>query len=140
MRRKLSLALMMVLAAGAAAQASPIGLWRAKDGAQIRVSACGKQMLCGFIAATAQRVDPATGKPPVDKNNPDPAKRKRPLVGVEILIGMAPHAPGNWSGRLYNDDDGKTYDGKLKELGPKEIRIEGCAGALCGGQELSRVK
>ena len=55
MRRKLFLALTMVLAAGAAAQASPIGLWRAKDGAQIRVSACGKQMLCGFIAATAQR-------------------------------------------------------------------------------------
>ena len=53
---------------------------------------------------------------------------------------MVPRGPGEWAGRLYNDDDGKTYDGKLKELGPKEIRIEGCAGALCGGQELARVK
>ena len=138
--RALALALTILIAASAAAHASPIGLWRAKDGAQIRVSSCGKQKLCGFIATTSQRIDPATGKAPVDKNNPDPAKRKRPLVGVEILIGMAPSAPGEWSGRLYNDDDGKTYDGKLKELGPREIRIEGCAGALCGGQELARVK
>ena len=138
--RALALALTILIAASAAAQASPVGLWRAKDGAQIRVSSCGKQKLCGFIATTSQRIDPSTGKAPVDKNNPDPAKRKRPLVGVEILIGMAPSAPGEWSGRLYNDDDGKTYDGKLKELGPKNIRIEGCAGALCGGQELSRVK
>ena len=138
--RALAPALTILIAASAAAQAAPVGLWRAKDGAQIRVSSCGKQKLCGFIATTSQRIAPATGKAPVDKNNPDPAKRKRPLVGVEILIGMAPSAPGEWSGRLYNDDDGKTYDGKLKELGPKEIRIEGCAGALCGGQELARVR
>jgi uncharacterized protein (DUF2147 family) len=140
MPRAVALSLAILVAAPAAAEASPVGLWRAKDGAQIRVSACGKQTLCGFIATTNPRIDPATGKAPVDKNNPDPAKQKRPLVGVEILIGMAPSAPGEWSGRLYNDDDGKTYDGKLKELGPKNIRIEGCAGALCGGQELSRVK
>ena len=126
MPRAVTLSLAILVAAAAAAEASPVGLWRAKDGAQIRVSACGKQTLCGFIATTNPRIDPA--------------KQKRPLVGVEILIGMAPSAPGEWSGRLYNDDDGKTYDGKLKELGPKEIRIEGCAGALCGGQELSRVK
>jgi uncharacterized protein (DUF2147 family) len=140
MPRALALSLTLLIATAAMAQASPVGLWRAKDGAQIRVAACGKQKVCGFIATTAQRLDPATGKPPVDKNNPDPAKQKRPLVGVEILIGMAPSAPGVWSGRLYNDDDGRIYDGKIKELGPREIRIEGCAGALCGGQELSRVK
>ena len=138
--RALALALTILIAASAAAHASPVGLWRAKDGAQIRVAPCGKQKLCGFITTTSQRIDPATGKPPVDKNNPDPAKRNRPLAGVELLIGMAPSGPGVWSGRLYNDDDGKTYDGKLKELGPKEIRIEGCAGALCGGQELTRVR
>jgi len=140
MRRALALSLTVLVAAAGAAQASPVGLWRAKDGAQIRVAACGKQHLCGYIAATAQRVDPATGKPPVDKNNPDPKKRTRPIAGIEILIGMAPSGQGVWSGQLYNDDDGKTYDGKIKELGPKAIRIEGCAGALCGGQELTRLK
>lgn len=137
---RLALALLLSILFAAAAQASPVGLWRAKDGAQIRVAACGKGHLCGFLAATGQRIDPATGKPPVDRNNPDPVKRSRPLAGIEILIGMAPSGPGEWSGQLYNDDDGRIYDGKLKELGPRAIRIEGCAGALCGGQDLTRLK
>ena len=124
--------------AGAAA-ASPVGLWRAKDGGQIRVAACGKA-LCGFVVTTHPKIDPKTGRPPVDKHNPDPAKRHRPLVGMQILFGMAPSAAGEWSGELYNDDDGHTYRGKIRELGPKAIRIEGCAGALCGGEELSRLK
>jgi uncharacterized protein (DUF2147 family) len=127
------------LALAQSAAASPVGLWRAKDGAQIRVAACGKA-LCGFIATTNPRFDPQTGRPSVDKHNPDPARRNRPLVGLQILFGMAPTAAGEWSGQLYNDDDGHTYRGKIKELGPTEIRIEGCAGALCGGQQLTRLK
>jgi uncharacterized protein (DUF2147 family) len=122
-----------------AAQASPVGLWRAKDGGQVRVAACGKA-LCGFIATTVPRIDPQTGRPPVDKHNPDPARRTRPLAGVMILIGMKADGPGQWSGELYNDDDGRIYAGHLKELGPQAIRIEGCSGALCGGEDLTRNK
>jgi uncharacterized protein (DUF2147 family) len=139
-RALFALSLSLLLAATHAAEASPVGLWRAKDGAQVRVATCGKVRLCGFVATTNPRLDPQTGKPPVDKRNPDPAKRNRPLVGVEILIGMTPSGPGEWSGQLYNDDDGKIYAGKIRELGPRAIRIEGCAGALCGGEELTRLK
>jgi uncharacterized protein (DUF2147 family) len=140
MRRSYSLIVALGgLALVQSAAASPVGLWRAKDGAQIRVAACGKA-LCGFIATTNPRLDPHTGRAPVDRHNPDPARRNRPLVGLQILFGMAPSAAGEWSGQLYNDDDGRTYRGKIKELGPKAIRIEGCAGALCGGEELTRLK
>ncbi len=75
-----------------------------------------------------------------DKNNADPAKRNRPLVGVETLISMQPNGAGKWSGRLYNDDDGMTYPGNLIELGPSSIRVEGCALGICGGDELTRLK
>ena len=138
-RTSVFIAALSALALTAAAAASPVGLWRAKDGAQIRVVACGRA-LCSFIATTNPRLDPSTGRPPVDKHNPDPARRDRPLAGLQILFGMAPNGPGEWSGQLYNDDDGHTYRGKIRELGPNAIRIEGCAGALCGGQELTRLK
>ncbi|HEV2630520.1 MAG TPA: DUF2147 domain-containing protein [Pseudolabrys sp.] len=138
-RTHILIAALGALALAQSAAASPVGLWRAKDGAQIRVATCGKAV-CGFIATTNPRLDPQTGRPPVDKHNPDPAKRHRPLAGMQILFGMAPSAPGVWSGELYNDDDGHTYRGKIRELGPKAIRIEGCAGALCGGEELTRLK
>ncbi len=138
------LALAALAAAGLAASgetgfASPIGLWLAKDGAKIRISPCGRN-LCGFIVQSSPQIDPATGQPMTDKNNADPAKRNRPLVGVEILISMHQDEPAKWSGQLYNDDDGKIYSGNLIEQGPSSIRIEGCSLGICGGDDLTRIK
>jgi len=75
-----------------------------------------------------------------DKHNVDPAKRNRPLVGVEVLISLHHDSPSKWSGQLYNDDDGKTYSGNLIENGPSSIRIEGCWLGICGGDDLTRIK
>jgi uncharacterized protein (DUF2147 family) len=118
---------------------SPVGLWLAKDGAKIRISQCGRN-LCGFIVQASPQIDPATGRPPTDKNNVDPAKRNRPMVGVEILISMHQDGLNKWSGQLYNDDDGKIYSGNLLENGPSSIRVEGCWLGICGGDDLTRIK
>lgn len=75
-----------------------------------------------------------------DKNNVDPAKRNRPVVGIEILISMHHDGPAKWSGQLYNDEDGKIYSGNLIENGPSSIRIEGCWLGICGGEDLARIK
>jgi uncharacterized protein (DUF2147 family) len=128
-----------LIASGETGFSSPVGTWLAKDGAQIRISPCGRN-LCGFIAQPNPRNDPATGLPMTDRNNADPAKRNRPLIGVQTLISMQPNGPGKWSGRLYNDDDGMIYPGNLIELGPSSIKIEGCSGGICGGDNLTRIK
>ena len=119
-----------ILALGSTAYASPVGLWRAKDGAEIRIGKCGAA-LCGQVAKA--RIDPATGKPARDRQN-------RPLTGLQILLGMQPDGPGKWSGQLYNEEDGQLYAGHLVELGPSRVRIEGCALGICGGEEMSRVR
>jgi len=85
-------------------------------------------------------IDPATGRPPTDKNNADPAKRNRPLVGAEVLISMHHEEPTRWSGQLYNVRDGKNYSGNLIETGPTSIRIEGCVLGICGGEDLTRIR
>jgi hypothetical protein len=74
----------ILAAAGLAAidetgSASPLGLWLAKDGARVRISPCGRN-LCGFIVQSSSPTDAATGRPPTDKNNADPAKRNRPWL------------------------------------------------------------
>jgi uncharacterized protein (DUF2147 family) len=119
--------------------ASPVGLWLAKDGATVRISPCGRN-LCGFLVRPNPASDPATGQPVMDKNNTDPAKRGRPLAGIEILISMHREGLNKWSGQVYNDDDGKLYDGNLIENGPSSVRIEGCWLGICGGEDLTRVK
>jgi len=134
-----SLACVLLSASGQVSFASPLGLWQAKDGAKIKIESCG-QNLCGFIAQSSPSHDPVPGQIVKDKNNVDPAKRNRPLVGVQVLISMQPNGASKWSGQVYNDDNGRTYSGNLIELGPSIIRIEGCWLMICDGEELSRIK
>jgi uncharacterized protein (DUF2147 family) len=126
-------------ASGETGVSSPIGTWQAKDGTKIWISPCGRN-LCGFIAPTNPENDPETDRPWTDKNNVDPAKRNRRLIGVQILISMQPKSTGNWFGQLYNVDDGKIYSGNLIELDQSSARIEGCSLGVCGGENLTRLK
>jgi uncharacterized protein (DUF2147 family) len=119
--------------------ADPKGLWLAQDGAHVRVGSCGNA-LCATIARPKSPTDPQTGRPWTDKNNPNPALRNRSLVGVAVLYGLVPDGPGRWSGRLYNVDNGNSYSGRLLELDPRTVRVEGCVIGLCGGQNMRRIK
>ena len=139
-RLRVSLAAGAFVAAGIGpAIADPRGLWQANDGSRVRIANCGKA-LCGTMVSAATPSDTATGRPWTDKNNPDAAKRDRPLVGVQVLFDMHPNGPGKWSGTLYDSDRGRTYSGNLIDLGADRIRIEGCMLVLCGGEQLSRVR
>ena len=111
-----------------------------QGGAKIKIESCGQQNLCGFIAQSSPSHDPATGQIVKDKNNVDPAKRSRPLVGVQVLMSMQPNGASKWSGQVYNHDNGQTYSGNLIELGPSIIKIEGCWLIICDGEELTRIK
>jgi uncharacterized protein (DUF2147 family) len=124
---------------GETGSASPVGLWLAKDGTKIRVSPCGRN-LCGFIVQANSPLETDTGRALTDKNNADPAKRNRPLVGAEVLISMHHEDPTKWSGQLYNVKDGQNYWGNLIETGPSSIRIEGCWLGICGGEDLTRIR
>ena len=99
------------------ASADPRGLWLAQDGAHVKVGPCGAG-LCATIASPKSAVDP----------------------DVPVLYGLVPDGPGRWSGRLYNVDNGNSYAGRLLELGPATIRVEGCAIGICGGRNMTRIK
>jgi uncharacterized protein (DUF2147 family) len=121
------------------ALADPAGLWRGSNGWTMRIAHCGGGY-CGFIASTVPVNDPSTGRPMTDKNNPEPSKRKRPLVGVQVLLSMQPNGPGRWAGKLYDCDDGRTYTGYLIERSPTDVRVEGCWLGFCDGDNLTRVR
>jgi uncharacterized protein (DUF2147 family) len=123
----------------ATAHADPRGLWLAQDGAKVRVAACGKA-ICGKIAVAKSPTNPETGQPWTDKDNPNPALRERPVVGIEVFINMMPDGPGKWSGELYNINGGQTLPGHLYDIDAKTLKVEGCAGSLCGNQNLTRLE
>jgi uncharacterized protein (DUF2147 family) len=113
--------------------ASPVGLWLAKDGGKVRISPCGRN-LCGFL------VQPAAGAATTDKKNADPAKRGQSIAGIEVLISMRRDGLSRWSGHVYNNDDGKVYEGHLIENDALSVRIEGCWLGVCGGENLTRLR
>src|SRR3954464_5205345 len=93
--------------------AEPTGTWLTQTAtSRIRVADCGGA-LCGTIIWLKEPNDEDTKKPKTDKNNSDAAKRSRPLIGVQIVLGMKPAGENKWTGQVYNAEDGKTYSGNL---------------------------
>jgi uncharacterized protein (DUF2147 family) len=117
----------------AAAELQPTGDWRTADGrANIRVEDCSG-VLWGTIVWEKE--------PGIDENNPDPAERTHPTLGLRILRSMKPAKPNLWQGEVYNPENGKTYDAKISVSASDVLRVEGCVlGFLCGGENWTRVK
>jgi uncharacterized protein (DUF2147 family) len=96
----------------------------------VKVSDCGGR-LCGTIVGLKEPISKIDGKPKVDRENPDPSKRKRPLIGLSILIGMKPDGDNRWKGSIYNPDDGRTYSASVRLDGGR-MKVRGCvAGIFC---------
>jgi uncharacterized protein (DUF2147 family) len=125
-------------AAHAQAGGEAIGVWLTQAGdARVRVSKCGGG-ICGVVVGLREPINPATGRPQVDDKNPNPALRNRPMIGLPLFSGMQATGPNRWSGQIYNADDGSTYVSHVSLAGPDMLRVEGCIGALCGGETWTR--
>ena len=136
------IALVTSLLTGLPAQAQnglePSGIWLTQAGdAKVRVSKCGAG-ICGVVVWLKEPIDPATGKPHVDDKNPNPALKRRPMIGLPLFSGMRPSGPNKWSGQIYNADDGSTYVSNVSVSGPDSLKVEGCVGVLCGGENWTR--
>lgn len=83
------------------------------------------------------------GKIVTDRNNPNPALRSRPLTGLRLLTGLRfdPESHKWKDGRIYNADNGRTYNCLVRMLGPNRLQLRGYIGiSLFGGNTVwSRV-
>jgi len=143
MSRNFAIAASAILGIAAATPASagdPRGNWTTDDGkAKVAIVSCGGA-LCGNIVALSEPNDPATGKPKTDRNNPDAARRTRPMLGVQIVIDMKPDSADKWKGQVYNAEDGKTYSGSITLVDAKTLTLQGCAlgGLICKSRTWAR--
>ncbi len=129
----------LILLSSAAFAGAPEGTWLSQDGGtKVRLSDCGGK-LCGSVVWLHEPIDRSTGKPKTDKRNPDPAKRARPLIGLQVVNGLAPSGPNKWSGLIYNADDGRTYRASFKVQSESTAKVEGCVlMVLCKGNTWTR--
>ena len=131
-------AALLAVSAASAQMGDPSGIWLTQAGdAKVRVSKCGAQ-ICGVVVWLREPINPATGLPMVDDKNPNPALAKRPMIGLPLFIDMRIAGPNKWSGHIYNADDGGTYVSNISVSGPDTLRVEGCVGMMCGGENWTR--
>ena len=125
-RMKLATLSLALLWNGNASAQSIMGDWLTDDrSAIIRVAPCGDK-LCGTIARV---LDPAA--PRNDANNPDKAKRSRPLIGVAVLSGFSRSGSGWDNGTAYDPKAGKSYKSRLALSGLHGLDVTGCLLFLC---------
>lgn len=119
-------AAIFVCMSNAALAAAPQGTWLSEDGGtKVHIADCGGK-LCGTVVWLDEPNDAATGKPKTDKRNPDPAKRGRRLIGLQVVHGLSPNGPDTWSGQIYNADDGRTYQASMQVQGETIAKVQGC--------------
>jgi uncharacterized protein (DUF2147 family) len=124
----------LALSLAAASPATLSGDWYTDDrSALVRIGSCGRT-LCGRIVRVLAR-----GAPPNDVNNPDPAARRRSLVGLAVLSGFTPSGPRAASGgRAYDPKTGRSYRASL-QLNPNgTLKVTGCVLFVCRSRTWTR--
>jgi uncharacterized protein (DUF2147 family) len=110
------------LGAAPASALSPqdvFGVWRHPDnGSLIQIYPCD-----GAICAKVVSVADPNRK---DVNNPDPALRDRPIVGIVIWRHARETARLQWSGSAYSPLDGATHYGTLHLTGDTTLVVTSC--------------
>ena len=102
--------------------------WREPGGSVIRIAPCGAELCARLVALSSQ----APGR--ADVHNPDPAKRIRPLCGLQIGYGFQPSGPDHAEGgHLYDPKSGKTYQGEMTARGD-HLMLRGYVGIKLFGR------
>ena len=120
--------------------ADPLGTWLTGDKkGKIRIVSCGGA-ICGTLVWMAEPIDPDTNQPKLDKHNSNASLQNRPLLGVPIVLNMAPTGGDKWEGQVYNAEDGGIYTGSFAMTGANSAELKGCvmAGLICKGQTWTR--
>ena len=117
-----------------AASADPTGFWvkpGSERNAKIQVRKCGKGLCANIV--WLENPNDSKGRPLRDIRNENPSQRGRSIVGLPLFAGLAPSAPGIWTGKIYNPEDGNTYSVTLTVVSRQQLKLKGCKGwVMCG--------
>jgi uncharacterized protein (DUF2147 family) len=111
-----------------------IGLWKtAGNSSKVEIFSCGDK-LCGKVVwmKNANFVDPndgPVGTPKIDRKNPDPALRSRPIIGLQVIEGLKASGSDSWErGTCYDPESGNTYRCKMRLATPDRLEMRGYVG------------
>ena len=111
------------------------GLWEPSNGkARVLIQKVGNKYY-GRIVWLKEKIDPATGKPKLDKNNPDKTLQDSPLLGLRLLKDFEYVGDGTWeNGTIYDPENGNTYSCTITMEDENTLNIRGYIGVKTLGR------
>jgi len=131
------LALLMAMGAGAQDTLTPgdavLGQWLTEgDKAVVEIFRC-EDRYCGKIVWLKEPTNP-DGSEVLDTENPDPSKRNRTVLGLNLVWGFRYDENQGWvDGSIYDPDNGKTYSCKMNLEGDT-LKVRGYVGISLFGR------
>jgi len=111
-----------------------LGPWKtAGDSSELEIFRCGEK-LCGKVVWLknpnyVNSKDGPVGTPKVDRKNPDPALRNRPIIGLQVIDGLAVAGENRWeNGACYDPESGNSYKCKIRLASPDRLEVRGFIG------------
>ena len=108
-----------------------VGVWLNGEGTgQIQIYKTTSGHYAGKIIWLKEPIDPDTGKPKLDKRNPDKSKRNEPTLGLINMHGFKYDADDKeWeNGRIYDPKNGKDYACKMSMSDINTLKVRGYIG------------
>lgn len=113
------------------------GLWLPSNGkARVNVYLAKNGKYYGKIVWLREPNDPQTGEAKTDKNNPDEAKRKDPIMGYLLLKAFEfKKEDGSYeNGTIYDPESGTTYNCVIAMPDKNTLEVRGYVGVSLFGR------
>lgn len=116
-------------AAPAASDPKEVGVWYDDTGkGAVKIEICTPTTLCGKIYWLKEPIAD-DGKPKIDRFNPEPTMRTRPICGLPVLGDLEKISDGGFdNGWVYDPKEGKSYSVALDLVGPDTLKVTGYKG------------
>lgn len=114
-----------------------IGKWKNGEGTGIvEIYRTTSGHYAGKIIWLKEPIDPETGKPKLDKRNPDESKRAVPTLGLINMHGFTYNEEDKvWEdGHIYDPKNGKEYSCKMELQDNNTLKVRGYIGVSLIGR------
>jgi uncharacterized protein (DUF2147 family) len=142
MRSGIFLVILMLSASTAfgAAPGDIFGMWKTDGGdSQLEFYRCGDK-ICGKIVwlkvpKYIDQKDGPLGRIKVDRKNPSPLLRTRPILGLQVMNGLTATGGNCWeNGICYDPQSGRSYRCKMHLKTPGRLELRGYIGCSLFGR------
>jgi uncharacterized protein (DUF2147 family) len=117
-----------------------LGPWKTDGGdSRLELFRCGEK-ICGKIVWLKHpnyinSKDGPVGKTKVDRKDPNPALRSRPILGLHVMKGLIAKGGNRWeNGTCYDPETGKSYQCKMQLVSPSRLELRGYIGVSLIGR------